>query len=182
MYRFINLVNKLFNSLLLRAGLFFFIAVKFHDFPWQIKKKIYVFLEKFDFTHNVENIEPNDCMPLTLYRGRQTASMKPTCICGSSSFFALSIIAMGVDFNSCCSRSPCWKNSSATSSAVFNEKRKKKKEKVETNSSKRAACFISITNVWWEKTIHLLLNRKNQQQKQKKQNKIYSTAVLKKKL
>ena len=130
MYRFTNLVNKLFNSLLLRAALFFFIAVKFHDFPWQIKKKIYVFLEKFDFTHNVENIEPNDWMPLTLYRGRQTESMKPTCICGSSSFFALSIIAMGVDFNSCCSRSPCWKNSSATSSAVFNEKRKKKKKRL----------------------------------------------------
>ena len=142
MYKFINLVNKLFNSLLLRAGLFYFIVVKFHDFPWQIKKKIYVFLEKFDFTHNVENIEPKDWMPLTLYRGRQTESMKPTCICGSSSFFALSIIAMGVDFNSCCSRSPCWKNSSATSSAVFNEKRKKKKRLRQTVES----CLLYINN------------------------------------
>ena len=44
--------------------------------------------------------------------------MNPTCICGSSSFFALSIIAIGVAFNSCCSRSPCWKNSSATRKAV----------------------------------------------------------------
>lgn len=47
--------------------------------------------------------------------------MNPTCICGNSSFLPLSIIAMGVAFNSCCSRSPCWKNSSATSRAVCRE-------------------------------------------------------------
>lgn len=52
--------------------------------------------------------------------------MNPTCICGSSFFLRLSIIAIGVAFNSCCSRSPCWKNSSATSKAVWKEARKKR--------------------------------------------------------
>ena len=98
---------------------------------------------------------------LTLYRGKHTASINPTCICGSSSFLPLSIIAIGVAFNSCCSRSPCWKNSSATSKAVCREDRERNQTwcweiSTTTGSSDiykkkrlKSSCKVSMLKFWW---------------------------------